>query len=143
MLTHTGRKSGAKRQTVVEVVDHDPASGTYFIASGWGEKSDWLQNVMKTPEVTVNVGARQFDAEARRLSPEKAARALSTYAARHPKAFSWLAKAMIGESLPPTAEACAALAARIPLVALVSPPSTRAQSRENSAVDLVRVASSL
>lgn len=41
LLAHRGRRSGRWRQTVVEVVQHNPGSDTYFIASGWGEKSNW------------------------------------------------------------------------------------------------------
>ena len=40
LLTHTGRQSGWPRYTVVEVVDRDTVTGSYFIASGWGEQSD-------------------------------------------------------------------------------------------------------
>jgi deazaflavin-dependent oxidoreductase (nitroreductase family) len=47
MLTHTGRKSGKRRHVVVEVVDHAKTTDTYYIASGWGEKSDWSQNIQK------------------------------------------------------------------------------------------------
>jgi hypothetical protein len=34
LLTHTGRLSGFSRQTVLEVVDYDPDTDTYVIASG-------------------------------------------------------------------------------------------------------------
>ena len=42
LLTHIGRKSGQLRQNVLEVVEHDEATGAYVIASGWGDKADWL-----------------------------------------------------------------------------------------------------
>ncbi len=58
MLTHTGRKSGLPRQTVIEVVQHDKGTDTYYVVSGWGEKSDWYQNIRKSPSVTVHVGGR-------------------------------------------------------------------------------------
>ncbi|MFL7870015.1 MAG: nitroreductase family deazaflavin-dependent oxidoreductase, partial [Anaerolineales bacterium] len=41
MLTHTGRKSGLPRHVVIEVVQHDKETDTYYVVSGWGEKSDW------------------------------------------------------------------------------------------------------
>jgi hypothetical protein len=40
MITYMSRKSGRSHQTVLEVVNHDKATGEYIIASGWGEKSD-------------------------------------------------------------------------------------------------------
>jgi hypothetical protein len=51
MLTHIGRKSGLPRQSVLEVVGHDEATGIYIIASGWGEQADWLRNIQKHPNV--------------------------------------------------------------------------------------------
>jgi deazaflavin-dependent oxidoreductase (nitroreductase family) len=68
MPTTTGRKTGLPRRTVPEVELHDQETHTYFIASGWGEKSDWFRNIQKTPTVAVNVGLRQFGAIAIRLS---------------------------------------------------------------------------
>ncbi|HKI54146.1 MAG TPA: nitroreductase family deazaflavin-dependent oxidoreductase, partial [Anaerolineales bacterium] len=60
MLTHTGRKSGLPRHTVIEVVKHDKETDTYYVVSGWGEKSDWYRNIRKTPQVTVQSGRRKF-----------------------------------------------------------------------------------
>jgi deazaflavin-dependent oxidoreductase (nitroreductase family) len=123
MLTHTGRTSGLPRRTVVEVVDHDLASDTYFVASGWGGRSDWLRNVEKTPRVRVDVGARRFEADAVRLPVDDAVRALGSYAGRHPKAFAELGKLLLGERLAPTPQDCRKLADRVPLVALRVAPT--------------------
>ena len=51
MLTHIGRKTGRPRQVVLEVVRHDRDSNSFIVASGWGEQSNWFQNVQKTPQV--------------------------------------------------------------------------------------------
>jgi deazaflavin-dependent oxidoreductase (nitroreductase family) len=118
MLTHTGRKSGLPRRVVLEVVHHDKASGTYVIASGWGEKSDWFRNIQKTPQVTVHAGSRRFEAVAVRLSSEEAERELLDYARRHPIAFRELAGFMAGERLKGAPEDCRLLARSIPLVIL-------------------------
>lgn len=94
MFTHTGRKTGRKRQTVVEVVDHDPAAGVYYVVSGWGERSDWYRNVMANPRVAVQVGNHKFDATAERLAPEEGARIMLSYAREHPQALRMLAQMM-------------------------------------------------
>jgi F420H(2)-dependent quinone reductase len=49
LLTHIGRKSGQQRQTVQEVLLHDRAQGVYYVMAGWGERSDWVKNIEKTP----------------------------------------------------------------------------------------------
>ena len=94
LLTHTGRKSGLLRQTVLEVVSHDTETGTFYVASGWGERSDWLKNIMKTPQVRVQVGNRRFKGKAERLPPEEASQVLEGYAHRHPSAIRLLARFM-------------------------------------------------
>jgi deazaflavin-dependent oxidoreductase (nitroreductase family) len=118
LLTHTGRRSGLPRQTVLEVVHHDRATETYFIASGWGEKSDWFRNLQKTPTAVVTVGRKRFAATARCLSSEEAARVLLVYAQRRRRAFRALARVMVGQRLQGTAQDCCLLAQSVPLMAL-------------------------
>lgn len=60
LLNHTGRKSGQPRQTVLEVVNHDKTNDTYFIASGFGKKSDWYLNILTHPKVEIQVGWRKM-----------------------------------------------------------------------------------
>jgi deazaflavin-dependent oxidoreductase (nitroreductase family) len=119
LLTHTGRTSGLSRQTVVEVVFHDRETDRYIIASGWGEKSDWLLNITQTPQVFVKVKRRSFPATAQRLSVEDAQAALYKYAQKYPVAFGELSKFMLGgERLPATEESCLQVASAIPFVEL-------------------------
>lgn len=118
MIVHRGRKSGAARSTVLEVVDHDPADDTYYVASGWGEKADWLQNIAKTPDIILYSGARRRPARAERLSLDAASERLLSYATRHPQTFAALGKFMTGASVAATAEGCRELARKVPLVAL-------------------------
>jgi deazaflavin-dependent oxidoreductase (nitroreductase family) len=118
MLTHTGRITGKRRNVVVEVVDHDRATDIYYIASGWGEKSDWFQNVQKNPETQIHVGARHFATLAQRLPVEEAERHVAIYAREHPFAFRELSGFMLGERLEPTPNNARRLADRIPIVAL-------------------------
>lgn len=92
LLTHTGRTSGLPRSNVLGVVRADRESGAYLVLSGWGEKSDWVLNVTKTPQVSVQVGRRKFPARAERLSPEEAEQEVLDYARRHPKAAKTLAQ---------------------------------------------------
>src|SRR6516225_11717887 len=60
LLTHSGRKSGLPRQTVLEVLLHDRAKDVYYVMAGWGEQSDWVKNIEKTPQVEIIVGRRHF-----------------------------------------------------------------------------------
>ncbi len=90
MLEHIGRKSGARRYVVLEVVDR-PAAHRYVVASGFGTRAQWFRNVRHDPHVRVFVGgSRPMPAVAHVLSPAEAARALDRYADRHPKAWQRL-----------------------------------------------------
>jgi deazaflavin-dependent oxidoreductase (nitroreductase family) len=124
LLTHTGRRTGLPRQAVLEVVRHDPATDTYFVASGWGEKSDWFRNIQKTPEVEIQVGRRRLRAVAERLPLEEAEGELLDYARRHPTAIRSLAR-MIGYRISGSEEEIRALARRIPIVAFRPAPATQ------------------
>jgi deazaflavin-dependent oxidoreductase (nitroreductase family) len=116
-LTHIGRTSGQLHQTVLEVVDHDRATDRYIVTSGWGEKSDWYQNVLKTPQVVIDVGRRHLNMTAEHLSIAEAEQWLFNYAQAHPRTFQSLARFITGEQLDTTREECRRVAEAVPVVA--------------------------
>jgi deazaflavin-dependent oxidoreductase (nitroreductase family) len=91
LLNHVGRKSGQPRQAVLEVVSHDPETGAYVVAAGFGEKSDWYQNAMVHPQVSIQVGRKRMDARAERLPLAQATQVMLDYNRRHPAALRTLA----------------------------------------------------
>jgi len=87
MLEHVGRKSGAPRYVVLEVVGHG-SRDTYVVASGFGRKAQWFRNIEANPRVRVYVGSHApRRANARVLDQQEADRALATYRNRHPRAW--------------------------------------------------------
>lgn len=111
LLTHTGRKTGLPRRTVLEIVHHDADSATYFVAAAWGAKAQWLRNIQLHPQVDVTVGRRRFEALAHAVSQEEAERVLETYARQHRIAMRVLGR-LLGSSDPHE------LAQRLPIVAV-------------------------
>ncbi len=83
MIDHVGRKSGKHYQTVVEVVEHDRASDTYTVASGWGDKASWFQNLMAQPQTTIHSGGRTLHVRAEWLPAPEAAQCLLEYRQHH------------------------------------------------------------
>jgi deazaflavin-dependent oxidoreductase (nitroreductase family) len=54
-LTTTGWKSGKAHQIEIWYVAH---AGRYYIVSGGGERSHWVQNIRRDPAITVSIGSR-------------------------------------------------------------------------------------
>jgi deazaflavin-dependent oxidoreductase (nitroreductase family) len=50
IITTTGRKSGLPRSTMVE---YHRLNGTKYVASGFGEISQWYKNIQADPRVTI------------------------------------------------------------------------------------------
>ena len=117
-LRHRGRKTARVHDTVLEVVGYDQSSGTYYIASGWGEGSHWFRNIEKTPGVGVQVGNRKFQAKAERLSDDEGSQILFQYGEKYPRAFRVLTKKLLDEKMEPTKENAAKMAKSMPVAAL-------------------------
>ena len=117
-LTHTGRKSGLKHQTVIEVVSHDETTGAYYVAAAWREKSDWYRNIQQNPSIGVQVRNHKFQANAEKISTQEAEERLWDYARKNPIPFGKLVTVMLGERLPPDKEACRKVAESVPLISL-------------------------
>ncbi len=122
LLTHTGRKSGLPRQTVLEVLLHDKARDVYYVLAGWGEKSDWVKNIEKTPRVDISVGQRHFHALASRLSPEEAELKVIAYGQQHPRLIRSLPR-LLGYRVDGTEEDLRAFARLGIVVAFEPTPS--------------------
>lgn len=87
LLEHTGRRSGKKREVVLEVFGH-PAPDTYLVASGFGPRSQWFRNVCANSAVRVMVtGRAPAQATARVLDQAEADRALRAYVSQHARAW--------------------------------------------------------
>ena len=69
LLVHRGRESGLLRETVLEVLLHDPATKESVVLSAWGEKADWYRNLEAAPALEVRTGGRRYVPEQRFLAP--------------------------------------------------------------------------
>ena len=88
LLEHIGRKTGARRYAVLEVVER-PAPDRYVIVSGFGARSQWYQNLLAKPQVHVSVGSRRrVPAVATPMSRDAAKAALTRYAVRYPRTWA-------------------------------------------------------
>jgi len=87
MITHIGRKTGRRRQTVVEVVHYDSSTQECIVMSGYGVQSDWYRNIQVQPASGVQVGRQRYTPQQRMLSSTETLAVLERYQRRHPLLF--------------------------------------------------------
>jgi deazaflavin-dependent oxidoreductase (nitroreductase family) len=117
MVTHKGRISGQLHQTVIEVVQYDKSTDSYYAVSGWGAKADWYQNIQKSPLVTIHVSGRSFQARAQFIPLTKAIEIIEDYISKHTLAFKELSTLFLGEQSLPNKDAARRLTEKMPMVA--------------------------
>ena len=65
LITHTGRRSGLPRRTMVEYFKMD---GVKYVASGFGSQAQWYRNIEADPHVTIQTADGVERVRARRLT---------------------------------------------------------------------------
>ncbi|GHJ38509.1 nitroreductase family deazaflavin-dependent oxidoreductase [Streptomyces sp. TS71-3] len=123
LLHHTGRISGLDRTVVLEVVAFDqngPASWT--LASGFGPKADWYQNLRREPQTTIQVGNRYVAVTAHFLAAEDGGAIMARYAPLHPRVAGRLC-AFMGFEVDGSVESFRQAGELIPFVRLVAAPA--------------------
>lgn len=70
LIATTGRKTGKRREAMVDVMDYDKATDTYYIEAAYGTRADWYKNIQSNPVFEAIVGRRKFRARANTLSSE-------------------------------------------------------------------------
>lgn len=97
LLTHVGRRSGLRRETVLEVVQYRPHGPEVVVANGFGPNCDWVLNIEAKGGEEVTVGSKHFAAAHRFLEEEEAVEVIEDYERRNRliapvvrTGFSWL-----------------------------------------------------
>ena len=95
LIATTGRKTGKRREVMVDVMDYDQAVDTYYVEAAYGVRADWVKNIQSTPVFEAQVGRRKFRARATLLSNEGTADMLVQFYRRKP-AYTRSVMAMVG-----------------------------------------------
>ena len=97
LLTHIGRRTRLRRQSVLEVVEYRKGGPEVVVVNGFGPDCDWLRNIEAGPGEEVTVGSEHFAALHRFLGEEEAMRVIEGYEHRNRfiapivrRGFSWL-----------------------------------------------------
>ena len=92
-VTHIGRKSGAKRVTVLEVIHLRPQDGESIVVSAFGTRSDWYRNLAENPAIEIRTGRRRFKPTHRVLPPDEARQVAEAFVRDHPREAALLPRA--------------------------------------------------
>jgi deazaflavin-dependent oxidoreductase (nitroreductase family) len=87
LITHTGRKSGLPRRTMVEYHRMDER---FYVPCAFGARAQWYRNIEADPFVTIQVGNMTRSARARRVVDDE--ELLAVYALmrqRNPVMLDW------------------------------------------------------
>ena len=95
LITTKGRKTGKLRHTMVDVMDYDKASDTYYIEAAYGARADWYKNIQANPIFEAKVGRIKFNARAGALTTEGASEMLVQFYRSKP-AYTRSVMAMAG-----------------------------------------------
>jgi deazaflavin-dependent oxidoreductase (nitroreductase family) len=79
LLTHTGRITGRRFQTVLEVMEYRERSHEAVVMSGFGRSANWLRNVETNGWAEINIGSEDFRASFRFLDEDDAMRVVAAY----------------------------------------------------------------
>ncbi len=95
LISTIGRKTGKRREAMVDVMDYDQAADTYYIEAAYGSRADWLKNIKVNPVFDAKVGRRRFKAQARELNAADTGEMLVRFFRRKP-AYTRSVMTMVG-----------------------------------------------
>lgn len=120
LLVHTGRRTGTRRETVLEMIHYDPIAREAIVAAGWGRKTQWLHNVEAGLAREVWIGRERYTPAYRVLVPDEAERVFADYEHRN-RLIAPLVRAVLGRLVgwryDGTPAARRRVVAQLPLVA--------------------------
>jgi deazaflavin-dependent oxidoreductase (nitroreductase family) len=82
-ITSKGRRTGRPHSVLVDMLDHDLVSDTYYVQSAYGDRADWVKNIKVNPVFEARIGRKRFSASAERVPPCQAAEILLRYIENH------------------------------------------------------------
>lgn len=90
-----------------------------MVASGWGPDAAWYRNILRTPNVTVQVGRRTMPVTGVPLPANEGAEIFARYASRHRTTAKYLLPRLMGFAVDGSEADFRAVGRRIPFVRFV------------------------
>jgi deazaflavin-dependent oxidoreductase (nitroreductase family) len=123
LLVHVGRRSGARYETVLEVVRYERTEPAAIVMSGWGRTADWYRNVQAAESSDILIGRQHWVATCEVLDEDEALDVFAQYEHRN----RWFApivrrvlSSLVGWTYDGSTESRRRLVDQLPLVRLRS-----------------------
>jgi deazaflavin-dependent oxidoreductase (nitroreductase family) len=84
LITHQGRKTGKRHETVAMALTFDPERHEAVVCSAWGPSTEWMRNLRAHPALQIQIGRETFVPAQRFLSEDEAVAAAIEFRDRHP-----------------------------------------------------------
>ena len=84
LITHQGRRSGRRRETVAMALVYDRATREAVVCSAWGPDTEWMKNLRAHPALEIQIGRERYVPEQRFLSEDEAVAVGLDFRRRHP-----------------------------------------------------------
>jgi deazaflavin-dependent oxidoreductase (nitroreductase family) len=84
LITHQGRKSGMRRETVAMALAYDAETREVVICSAWGPKTEWMRNLRAHPALEIQIGGERYVPEQHFLSEDDAVAVAIEFRSQHP-----------------------------------------------------------
>jgi deazaflavin-dependent oxidoreductase (nitroreductase family) len=84
LITHEGRRSGIRHETVAMALTYDPQTHEAVVCSAWGQNTQWVRNLRAHPALQIQVGSETYVPEQRFLSEDEAVAVGIEFRNRHP-----------------------------------------------------------
>jgi deazaflavin-dependent oxidoreductase (nitroreductase family) len=123
LVEHTGRRTGQRHRTVLEVVERDTTTGALTVASGFGPQADWYRNLLAHPATEVVLGGRRFPARAEPVPSEAGGEIMCRYA-RHRRRMARRMVRVLGYEVDGTDADFVELGRTLPFLRLVPDEQT-------------------
>jgi len=83
LITHQGRKTGKRRETVVMALTYNPETNEVVVCSAWGE-TEWMRNLRAHRALQIEIGSEIYVPEQRFLTEDEALAVATEFRDRHP-----------------------------------------------------------
>lgn len=84
LITHQGRTTGRRRETVAMALTYDAETKEIVVFSVWGPNTEWIRNLRAHPALEIQIGRETYTPEQHFLSEDEAVAVGMQFRHRHP-----------------------------------------------------------